>query len=485
MGLTCPEHQIVKDMGRGIHQGRRRKLKDINQKVTIIYYLCILILITNANFTFSWIYLNFHIGNKKSSKTRYNLYQRQYSSNNVEEKQNTRGSSRSSRPQFAKDPSQKETSSKHTSNFALSSNWDYKNPEEFHKLRYSLASNTGKPKRPNSAKRKDDNPLNAIQNDYSSKHDYKVSNQVKAYNFDKNSFLDQFGSKDGWSRQPHNDELKYNQQELKKNKIYESRKSSHRESRKRSSSRDRTNESHKYKYSSGSKNANRSRSNKPSSKPRDKSNDKHSDKHMQKTKSSNNLGPNNKAYFHNTASLKFNNILKDMGAHWGPSQSTTFLNYSDKVKSRDMNIIKSSRQPINYSNQSSKCPNQDTSSKQKESSGLKPNEIFMMNANSSHHNYLDMVANQKPVSREHKRALLSSKYTSGDTSNSNIDTSFKGKNTVISISSITHGGPKNHKKGSKKTAEKKVEDPAIPFPQSQKHHSSKFNPKNIDYTATK
>lgn len=99
--------------------------------------------------------------------------------------------------------------------------------------------------------------------EYRSAHDYKVSNQIKSYQLDKNSFLDQVASKDHTSRVSRNDDYKYHtQHELKKNKIYESRKSSHRESRKRSSSRDRVNESPK-KYSSRSrpeKHGHRSRS---------------------------------------------------------------------------------------------------------------------------------------------------------------------------------------------------------------------------------
>lgn len=142
-----------------------------------------------------------------------------------------------------------------------------------------------------------------------------MSSQFKSYNFDKNSFLDQFNENGNAERPTRNDEYRYSQQELKKNKIYESRKSSHRESRKRSNSRDRSNHSPKDKYSRNypQKSLNRSRSSK--GKSMNKSIDKQSDKFMQKTKSSLNLGPSNKNYFHNTATLKFNNILKDMGAH--------------------------------------------------------------------------------------------------------------------------------------------------------------------------
>lgn len=181
-----------------------------------------------------------------------------------------------------------------------------------------------------------------------------MSSQFKSCNFDKNSFLDQFNENGHSDRPTRNEEYRFSQQELKKNKIYESRKSSHRESRKRSSSRDRSNNSPKSKYSRNyqQKSLNRSRSSK--GKSVNKSIDKQSDKFMQKTKSSLNIGNSKKNYFHNTATLKFNNILKDMGAHCSTSHPSNFFNYSDRVKTRDMNVMNDSRPSNEYERQSSR-----------------------------------------------------------------------------------------------------------------------------------
>jgi hypothetical protein len=155
--------------------------------------------------------------------------------------------------------------------------------------------------------------------------------QLKSYNFEKNSFLDKVDPKEGNIRTTRDVDTRYNNYELSKNKIYESRKSKERsESRKKSSSKDRVNKSPKSKYSrSYGQKSNRSRSSKHGSRV-NKSIDKHSDKYLSKTKSSSAIAHSPKNSHHNTASLKFNNILKDMGAHCGVSQSTQFFNYKGK-----------------------------------------------------------------------------------------------------------------------------------------------------------
>lgn len=97
------------------------------------------------------------LGPKRGSKTRYSSYRRQNSSNNIESKPKERGASAHQRPRSAKDPGQKESTSKYTGGFSFGANCDYKNPEEFHKLRYSLANNQeNKTRRPSSARGKDD-----------------------------------------------------------------------------------------------------------------------------------------------------------------------------------------------------------------------------------------------------------------------------------------------------------------------------------------
>ena len=69
---------------------------------------------------------------------------------------------------------------------------------------------------------------------------------------------------------------------------------------------------------------------------------------------------------------------------------------------------------------------------------------------------------------------------------SNLNISSKERRPMISMSSITHGGQKNAKKvGKKGQPEKRKEDPAIPFPQSQKHFSSKLTPGEMEFVASR
>jgi hypothetical protein len=161
---------------------------------------------------------------------------------------------------------------------------------------------------------------------------------LKSYNLEKNSFLDKVDPKEGNIRTTRDVDTRHNNYELSKNKIYESRKSKERsdsrkersDSRKKTSSKDRANKSPKSKYSrSYGHKSNRSRSNKQGSGV-NKSIDKQSDKYLSKTKSSSAITSSPKNSHQNTASLKFNNILKDMGAHCGVSQSTQFFNYKGK-----------------------------------------------------------------------------------------------------------------------------------------------------------
>lgn len=112
-----------------------------------------------------------------------------------------------------------------------------------------------------------------------------------------------------------------------------------------------------------------------------------------------------------------------------------------------------------------------------------------MNANTNHHHHYHYNAGPKvnfpQNSRDQKRLNTTPSFT-GDTSSSNLNISTKGRNPVISMSSITHGGQKNPKKLSKKPQNDRVkEDPAIPFPQSQKHFSSKLSPGEIEFVASR
>lgn len=364
----------------------------------------------------------------------------------------------------------------------MSSNCDYRNPEEFHQLRYSLAHNQGKPRRPSSAKRKDDNPLKNNQKEFKSAHEIKASHQLKSYQLDKNSFLDQVACKETASRPSRNEEYRYNSNyELKKNKIYESKRNSHRESRKRSSSKDRVAESPKTKNSRTrqDKNLNRSRS-KNSGKYSNRSNDKHSDKYLQKAKSSSQLGHPLKSSHQNSTSLKFNNILKDMGAHCG-GHSTNFFNYTEKIQSKEMNVSNVSKPQTEHDKCSSRYSSNLEASIKLKDAGLKPNDIFMMNTNNNHHyNYL-YNNSQNVNSRDQKKSTMTHTQTKENSSNA----CYKVRQPVIGSSSGYHENPKKAKKSSRKTSGMRhIEDPAIPFPQSQKHQSSKLSPSNIDFASS-
>ena len=431
------------------------------------------------------------LGSKRSSKTRYSSYRRQNSSNNLESKPKERGTSAHQRPQSAKDPGQKDSNSKYAGGFAFGANCDYKNPEEFHKLRYSLAHNQeNKARRPSSARRKDDNPLKYSSNEVKPPQEYNLSNKIKSYYLDRDSFLNQIEMTENSSKPSGKEEYKFNHYELKKNKIYESKNGERRESRKRSSSKDRTNEPHKSKYSHtyNQKNLNRSRSNKGSSRVSERSTDRNSDNYRHKSKSSADTTPTHKPSFHNTASLKFNNILRDMGAHAGSSSSSQFFNYTESLRNRDGDVSDISRPKVDYEKHSSKySSNLEASSKSKDKNILKPNDIFMMNSNTNHHHQYMFNANpQKGSSRQQSKYGPSSGQHL-DTSNNNLNSSFKGRNPVIGVSSTSQGSGYHKGKPGKKIAEatKHKEDPAIPFPQSQKHRSSKLSPNDIEFASSK
>lgn len=128
---------------------------------------------------------------------------------------------------------------------------------------------------------------------------------------------------------------------------------------------------------------------------------------------------------------------------------------------------------------SSKYSNLENSIKLKESTALKPNEIFMMNTNTNHHyNYFHNSKSGKVSARESTNGI-SGNFTNNDSSN--IDISFKAINPISGISGLM----KDHKPKTKQSrkssrSSKKIEDPAIPFPQSQKHHSSKLGSNDTD-----
>lgn len=252
---------------------------------------------------------------KRSSRTRYNSYKRQNSSKDLDHKPKERGSSAYTRPQSAKEHGS--GASRQAPMSAFNPNYNYKNPDEFHKLRHSMA-NGSKPRRPSSAKNKNES-------------NFKSSDS-------KHSFLDAVSKNEGDTRNVNGD-VKYSDYELKKAKHYESKRS-HPEGRKRSSSRDRPRQSPSGKYSRGPgyKNSHRSRSRKDSiNKSNNKNTDVGSDRHMAKTRSSTDLKSSNKpSIYNNSTSLKFNNILKDMGAHSNSGSGANLFNYTDKVNTKNI-----------------------------------------------------------------------------------------------------------------------------------------------------
>ena len=208
---------------------------------------------------------------------------------------------------------------------------------------------------------------------------------------------------------------------------------------------------------------------------------------LAKTASSSNL---NQKYMH-TASLKFNNILKDIGGYTGPGGQV--WNYEGK-KGKDSDV---SKMAIDTDKTSSKYGNLESSVKLKETSALKPNEIFMMNTNTNHHyNYFHNPHKGKTSAREHKKLsgtanlqnladLKQNDYNFTNNDSSNLDISFKGRNPIMGVSALMQDvKPKKQSRKSSRTS-KKIEDPAIPFPNSEKHRSSKLASNESEYTSSR
>lgn len=343
---------------------------------------------------------------KRSSRSRYDSYKRQNSSKDVEHKPKERASSGYTRPQSAKSPESGLTN-RNAPSSAFNPNYNYKNPDEFHKLRHSMATQS-KPRRPSSAKRKNDNPL-------------KASNEYK------HSFLDMVSKNETESRQPQQDSgAKYTEYDHKKVKGHESKRSHH-DGRKRSSSRDKPKESPHNKYSRGPgyKGSHRSRSRKDSvtrSSAKNSETD-NSNRHIAKVRSSTDLKSSSKPQIYsNSTSMKFNNILKDMGVHSNNTGPQMF-NYTDKInpKGMDFNAMGSKTLKLNdYDVQKPKfSSNLEASIKTKQGSQGKSNpkianmfigqssgngDIYMMNTNMNHHHHFAYNAGTAKVSsREQNR----------------------------------------------------------------------------------
>lgn len=345
---------------------------------------------------------------KKGSKGRYSSLQRQEMTDNVDTNKKERGSSALARTQSTKEY-EKESRDKYTGSLVYNTNWDYKKPEEFHKLRYSFASNVEvKSKRPSSAKRKEENLL------CNEKQEDKHKNE---------------SSRNGSNRHVH-----------------------------------------------------RSRSNRDASRESEKS-DRHQEKQLSKAKSSTNIEFQNKQpSFHHTASLKFNSILKDIGVHGGNVKPAHVINYQDKSREGDWDD--KNRKDQDYDSRSSKYySNLESSLKSKGRDAMKAVDAFMMTSNTNHH-YMLNHNNAKNYQKEQGKNGGSSSNQQNDNSFNNLNSSFKGRNPVIGISSIVYGSNKNVKKlhtNVHSESNHRVEDPAIPFPNSQRHQSSKAASSDKEY----
>lgn len=157
-----------------------------------------------------------------------------------------------------------------------------------------------------------------------------------------------------------------------------------------------------------------------------------------------------------------------MGAHCGVS----FFNYADKPK-KSSDAGASSRLGDYDRNTSKYTSNLEASIKSKEGT----RDILMMNSNNNHH-YHYIYNSNNLSSRDQKNKNLTSNYTS----ESNLNSSYKPSSLHPGASDLQEK-LKTKKPSKKISTSKKIEDPAIPFPQSQKHHTSKFSPNDIDFVS--
>lgn len=258
---------------------------------------------------------------------------------------------------------------------------------------------------------------------------------AKSYKKEKNSFLNMVASSNVSTR-PYAYEERKNHNYVH-HQTYRSR------SKKNSSSRGGTNRS------SSRTHTNRS------------SQDKSSDKYLQKTKSSSSIKQNKGSYY-NSASLKFNSILKEMENH-------------EKSRQREHMGSHTTKSNAHFEYPRAKYDqNYDPSKKSAR------DEIYMMNTNTNHHHhYMYNTNGSKYSSRQKNKDSLRTNNLTNTSSNSNLNNSIKGSRSPIMGITSTTGSSKPSKKTKEKTKpsssrENKVQNPAIPFPQSQKHYSSKL-----------
>jgi len=236
------------------------------------------------------------------------------------------------------------------------SDWNYNDPENFHKFRYSQKQ---KSKRPSSVT-KNRVFMKEINNNSISPPEFKNKNKQKSLT-SKNLFLYNVISKSQLKYQNYFGNLD-SQNELSKNRIYEKRKSSNQwKNRKRSSSKGGIKESPTTKSSGKYFNKNkykRSKSNPNNKKSEQRFLAKSKDKYLSKARSSTAIGYSSKSSLPHTASLRLNNILKDMGTHFGVTSSSPFSsNFSEELKAVKTNSFQNFKKFIDLDKEESKISN--------------------------------------------------------------------------------------------------------------------------------
>ncbi|CAI2384275.1 unnamed protein product [Moneuplotes crassus] len=332
---------------------------------------------------------------RRRSRGKKRSHSRENNREEVDHRHKERGSSAHARQQSAKDSGLKFKENLKPGN----SNCNYRNPDEFHKFRHSLGNKKDKSRRPSSAKRKGENPLKDSSSNQEASPEFDF-NSKSNYNTLKNQFLENIESKECTSRENRYAHSHFTHFDSSKTKMYESRKGSQREGKKRSSSRDRVKDSPKIKNSDRSQckmRQNRSRSRKSDRRSHNKSSNRSSDKQLQKVKPSKHGGNHSTKAFHHTASLKFTNILKDMSTPTGVAKSSQFFTYTENTKGDHIrpssstqpytNTQKHSSRPfLNLDHHTSKhsIPLQTSLTPQNQSS-LKSPESFRLTPNTNHH----------------------------------------------------------------------------------------------------
>ena len=158
------------------------------------------------------------------------------------------------------------------------------------------------------------------------------------------------------------------------------------------------------------------------------------------------------------------------------------------VDAKEKDYDSKNKRDAEYDYRSSKYySNLESSLKTKGREAMKAMDAFMMVSNTNHH-YIMNHNNTKNLPKDQEKIGGSNSNLQNDNSFNNLNSSFKGRNPVIGISSIVYGSNKNAKKlhsNAHSESNHRVENPAIPFPNSQRHQSSKLASSDKDYLLNK